>query len=163
MSVKGKQGSVNSAGFSLVEVALSLAIVAVAMMGVLALLPVGLDSARQVHAETVAANVARTALAQFSSNAANVALWSQITTGTPDGRLLKTEYWPVDGQVPADPTSQPGRYFRLEFKKGTHTPAIQPTTCRYFLQVSWPEDAVRLNPGSSLIQRRVFLVDLMGP
>jgi len=159
----GKTGSLASSGFSLVEVALSLAIVAVAMVGVLALLPVGLDSARQVHAETVAAGVARTALGRLSSNTASSTLWSQICTGTVNESLLKTEYWPVDGQVPPDPANPRGKYFRLEFQKGSHAPATTPTTCRYFLRLSWPEEAVSNNPTSPLIQRRTFLVDLVSP
>ena len=149
-------------GFSLVEVALSLAILAVGMTGVLALLPVGLESARQVHAETVAANVARSALGQFTTNTANTNTWSQIT-GIPDGGILKTEYWPVDGQTPADPRDRQQKYFRLVFQKGSQWPVNNPTSCRYFLNVAWPEEALNANTNSPLIQRRTFLVDLVRP
>lgn len=150
------------AAFSLVEVALSLAILAVGMVGVLALLPVGLDAARQVHAETVAANVARSALGQFQTNASanNPTGWAQIT-GVGEGATLKTEYWPVDGQTPSDPTVRQGKYFRLVFQKGSQWPANNPTTCRYFLNLAWPEEAVNANTNSPLIQRRTFLVDLV--
>jgi len=151
-----------SPGFSLVEVALSLAILAVGMVGVLSLLPVGLDSARQVHAETVAANVARSALGQFITNTANATVWGQITS-VPDGGTLKTEFWPVDGQTPANPTERQGKYFRLVFQKGTQWPANNPTSCRYFLNLAWPEEAVDANTNSPLIQRRTFLVDLVRP
>jgi len=147
-------------GFSLVEVALSLAILAVGMTGVLALLPVGLESARQVHAETVAANVARSALGQFTTNTANANTWSQIT-GIPDGGILKTEYWPVDGQTPADPRDRQQKYFRLVFQKGSQWPVNNPTSCRYFLNVAWPEEAVNANTNSPLIQRRTFVVDVV--
>ena len=149
-------------GFSLVEVALSLAILAVGMTGVLALLPVGLESARQVHAETVAANVARSALGQFTTNAASTPAWNQIT-GIPDGGILKTEFWAVDGQTPANPTERQGKYFRLVFQKGSQWPANDPTSCRYFLNLAWPEEAVNANTNSPLIQRRTFLVDLLKP
>ena len=152
--------STTSAGFSLVEVALSLAILAVGMVGVLALLPVGLDAARQVHAETVAANVARSALTQFVTNTVNQTYWSQITE-IPDGGILKTEYWPGDGQTPADPSDRQQKYFRLVFQKGSQWPANNPTTCRYFLNLAWPEEAVNANTNSPLIQRRTFLVDLV--
>jgi len=151
-----------SPGFSLVEVALSLAILAVGMVGVLSLLPVGLDSARQVHAETVAANVARSALGQFITNTANATVWGQITS-VPDGGTLKTEFWPVDGQTPANPTERQGKYFRLVFQKGSQWPANNPTSCRYFLNLAWPEEAVDANTNSPLIQRRTFLVDLVRP
>jgi len=149
-------------GFSLVEVALSLAILAVGMTGVLALLPVGLESARQVHAETVAANVARSALGQFTTNTANATAWSQIT-GVADGGILKTEYWPVDGQTPADPRDRQQKYFRLVFQKGSQWPVNNPTSCRYFLNVAWPEEALNASTNSPLIQRRTFLVDLVRP
>lgn len=151
-----------SPGFSLVEVALSLAILAVGMVGVLSLLPVGLDSARQVHAETVAANVARSALGQFITNTANATVWGQITS-VPDGGTLKTEFWPVDGQTPDNPTERQGKYFRLVFQKGSQWPANNPTSCRYFLNLAWPEEAVNANTNSPLIQRRTFLVDLVRP
>ena len=153
-----------SSGFSLVEVALSLAILAVGMVGVLALLPVGLDGARQVHAETVAANVARSAMGQFITNAApnNPTAWSQIS-GIPDGGILKTEYWPVDGEIPANPSARENKYFHLEFQKGSAWPANTPTTCRYFLNLAWPSQAVDENPTSPLIQRRSFLIDLVRP
>lgn len=146
--------------FSLVEVALSLAILAVGMVGVLALLPVGLDAARQVHAETVAANVARSALGQFRTNTTSSTSWEAIT-GIPDGGIFKTEYWPVDGQSPPNPTDSQGKYFRLVFQKGTQWPANNPTSCRYFLNLAWPEEAVNANTNSPLIQRRTFLVDLI--
>jgi type II secretory pathway pseudopilin PulG len=148
--------------FSLVEVALSLAILAVGMVGVLALLPVGLDAARQVHAETVAANVARSALGRLTTNTASAMAWGQIT-GVADGGTLKTEYWPVDGQVPVNPTDRQGKYFRLVFQKGSQRPANNPTSCRYFLNMAWPEEAVNANTNSPLIQRRTFLVDLVKP
>jgi prepilin-type N-terminal cleavage/methylation domain-containing protein len=147
-------------GFSLVEVALSLAILAVGMVGVLALLPVGLDAARQVHAETVAANVARSALGQFMTNTTSSTAWEAII-GIPAGGIFKTEYWPVDGQTPPNPTDRQGKYFRLVFQKGPEWPANNPTTCRYFLNLAWPEEAVNANTNSPLIQRRTFLVDLV--
>ena len=157
-----KKNFLPAAGFSLVEVALSLAILAVGMVGVLSLLPVGLDSARQVHAETVAANVARSALGQFITNTANDTVWGQITS-VPDGGTLKTEFWPVDGQTPANPPERQGKYFRLVFQKGSQWPANNPTSCRYFLNLAWPEEAVNANTNSPLIQRRTFLVDLVRP
>lgn len=149
-------------GFSLVEVALALAILAVGMVGVLALLPVGLDAARQVHAETVAANVARSALGQFTTNTASINTWNQIT-GVSEGGTFKTEYWSMDGQTPRDPSDRQGKYFRLIFQKGSQWPANNPTTCRYFLNLAWPEEAVNANTNSPLIQRRTFLVDLLKP
>lgn len=148
--------------FSLVEVALSLAILAVGMVGVLALLPVGLDAARQVHAETVAANVARSALGRLITNTASAMAWGEIT-GVADGGTFKTEYWPVDGQIPVDPKDSQGKYFRLVFQKGSQWPANNPTSCRYFLNMAWPEEAVNANTNSPLIQRRTFLVDLVKP
>jgi len=152
------------AGFSLVEVALSLAILAVGMVGVLSLLPVGLDSARQVHAETVAANVARSALGQFQTNASSGTAWSNTVLTVGEGGILKTEYWAADGQIPANPTDRQGKYFRLEFQRGPQSQVAGNTVaCRYFLNMAWPEEAININPSSPLIQRRTFMTDLVRP
>jgi len=153
-----------SAGFSLVEVALSLAILAVGMVGVLSLLPVGLESARQVHAETVAANVARSALTRFMTNAFSATAFSNVVTSVGEGGILETEYWGMDGQIPVNPTDRLGKYFRLEFQRGPVWEGPGGTVaCRYFLNLAWPEDALNANPTSPLIQRRSFMVDLVRP
>ncbi|MDD8045899.1 MAG: prepilin-type N-terminal cleavage/methylation domain-containing protein [Verrucomicrobiota bacterium] len=60
LQVQGRQrGSHVSAGFTLVEVVLALAVVAVGMMGVLGLFPVGIKAGRDVVQETHAAAVER--------------------------------------------------------------------------------------------------------
>lgn len=141
------------AGFSLVEVAISLAILAVGMTGVLALLPVGLDSARQVHAETIATAVARSAMGDFATNGWSANGFSRIS-GVANGGILTTLYYSAEGQA----LSQPGTaVFALQFQKATS----DASSCRYFLNLSWPYAALLANSNSPLIQRRTFVMDVV--
>lgn len=126
--------------FSLVEVALSLAILAVGMTGVLALLPVGLDSARQVHAETIAAQIVRTVQGEiiFSNRA------SRSFLGFPP---LEFD---AAGKKKTDPSER--SYFRLTSQQVLSGANL----ARYFLTLNWPADAPA---GSRLAQTRTFVVD----
>lgn len=145
------------AGFSLVEVALSLAILAVAMVGVLSLLPVGLDSARQVQAEAVMANLVRASLSDFATNGWSAAAFANITQST--NEVVQTERYTADGRpVPATAVSVTDRaYFRLEY-----LPVLIATnSARYCLRLAWPEEAINANPNSPLIQRRFFFTDVI--
>jgi type II secretory pathway pseudopilin PulG len=143
--------STTSAGFSLVEVALSLGILAIGMVGVLSLLPVGLDGARQVHAETVATQIVRGAIGDLSTNGYSLTGYNQIT-GVQDGARLRTDYFDREGVV----TNQPSAYFRLEFIKGSGTPSS--SSCRYFPTLSWPAAAPT---NSTSVQRRTFVTDVI--
>jgi len=135
--------------FSMVEVALSLAILAVGMVGVLALLPVGLEGARQVHAETVASQVVRGAIADFSTNA-----YAAIA-GIPSGGTYSVQYYTAEGQAA---TAADG-YFRLAYVKGSGDPSTP--SCRYFLNLVWPNAAWQANSNSRLIQSRTFVTEVM--
>ena len=139
-------------GFSLIEVALSLAILAVGMVGVLALLPVGLDSARQVHAETVAAQIVRGAIADFSTNGFAAGGWGSIAGVNPGG-TLRTEYFGRDGEAGA---TQANGYFRLDYIKGSGTATS--SSCRYFLRLLWPAAAATNSP---VVQSRTFVTDVV--
>lgn len=141
-------------GFSLVEVAISLAILAVGMTGVLALLPVGLDSARQVHAETIAASVARSAIGNFSTNGWSSNAFTSIRAAAP-GAVLTNEYYNADGAL-TNATSADAVYL-LQYQRGPDSGA----SCRYFLNLIWPAKAWQANTNSPLIQRRTFLVDVL--
>jgi len=142
----------SSGGFSLIEVALSLAILAVGMVGVLALLPVGLDGARQVHAETVAAQIVRGAIADFSTNSFSPNGYPLIL-GVPNGGILRTEYFGREGEVGV---GQANAYFRLDYVKGTGG-ATTPS-CRYFLRLYWPSGAPT---NSAMVQMRTFVTDVV--
>lgn len=122
--------------FSLVEVALSLAILAVGMTGVLALLPVGLDSARQVHAETVASQVVRGAVAKLA------------VSGTP---AVNPEYFGREGETNAN--SADG-YFRLDYNQSGGAGSAR----RYFLTLTWPAGAATNSP---MAQTRIFVTDVL--
>lgn len=141
-----------SSGFSLIEVALSLAILAVGMVGVLALLPVGLDGARQVHAETVAAQIVRGSIGDFSTNGYSSAGYGAIA-GVPPGQTLRTEYFGREGEPGA--TAANG-YFRLDYVKGTG--GTTSSSCRYFLRLFWPASAATNSP---MVQSRIFVTEVV--
>lgn len=131
---------------------MSLAILAVGMTGVLALLPVGLDSARQVHAETVASQIVRGAMADFSSNGYVLADFLSITApanGTFYGQPI---FYTQEGVR----TNQSSGYFRLDFLKGEGTNTS--VSCRYFLKLRWPAPA---DTNSPLSQSRTFVTDVI--
>lgn len=143
----------SSPGFSLVEVALSLAILSVGMVGVLSLLPVGLDSARQVHSETLAASVARSAIGEvWISNRGNGPL------SLPNGNL----YYTAEGVkttasniASSTPFNRP--YFQLEYTSQSNSPVYG----RVFLRLKWPVAALESGRASTnVVQERTFLVDL---
>jgi prepilin-type N-terminal cleavage/methylation domain-containing protein len=138
-------------GFSLVEVALSLAILAVGMVGVLALLPVGLDSARQVHNETVASQIVRGVIADFATNGYGSQSYGALA-GVPDGGTLRTEYFTTEGVL----TNQAAGYFRVNYIKGYGTPSG--SSCRYFLTLFWPAGASENSPTS---QSRTFVTEVV--
>ena len=133
-----------SSGFSLIEVALSLAILAVGMVGVLSLLPVGLDSARQVHAETIASEVVRGAIADLATNG------FQATTY---GNVPSPKYYTSEGSE----TNQAAGYFRLVFSLNGAFNPNQPS-CRYFLSLVWPSAAPTNSP---IVQSRTFVTDVV--
>lgn len=141
--MKFSRGRGGAAGFSLVEVALSLAILAVGMTGVLALLPVGLDSARQVHAETVAAQVVRQQIGELSlsNRVAGAFVLPQPTN----------RFFLVDGQSVEE--QDPRRYFQISFQTNNTTA----NSCRYFLRLAWPAVATNL----AARQQRVFVSEQM--
>lgn len=140
------------AAFSLVEVALSLAILAVGMTGVLALLPVGLNSARQVHAETIAAAVVRSAIGDFSTNGWTREAFDRISQGA---GVSTNQFYDVEGRWLASPQNA---VFVLEFERG---PVGNTNACRYFLNLSWPYGAWATNKNSPLLQNRTFVVDVV--
>lgn len=142
----------SSGGFSLIEVALSLAILAVGMVGVLALLPVGLDGARQVHAETVAAQIVRGAIADFGTNSFSLNGYTSIS-GVPNGGILRTEYFGREGEPGV---MEANGYFRMDYVKGSGGPLAP--SCRYFLRLYWPSGAPT---NSAMVQMRTFVTDVV--
>ena len=134
--------------FSLVEVALAMAILAVGMVGVLSLLPVGFDSARQVHNETVATLVARTAIGNiWLSNRGRSTFYDFSTVD---------QFFDQDGQTNANPQFH---YFRLRIAMDSN--AISTNSCRYFLTLEWPKGAVAGTTRGTMAQKRVFVTDVV--
>ena len=125
------------AGFSLVEVAFSLAILSVAMVGVLSLLPVGLDAARQVHAEAVAVQVIRGVVSEIEAS----------NRAATNFNSFADRRYSAEGQ----PTNGNG-YFALAVQQTNATADF----CRYFLTLRWPAEAATNSPTA---QRRVFVSD----
>lgn len=142
--MRAQASSPGIGSFSLVEVALAMAILAVGMVGVLSLLPVGLDSARQVHNETVATQIARTAIGNlWLSNRAT----QTFQINFPDQLLDQ------DGQTNANVNSH---YFRLRIQN-TFTNS---NSARYFLTLEWP---ARAPSNAPLVQKRAFVTEVVRP
>ena len=139
------------AAFSLIEVVLSLAILAVGMTGVLALLPVGLDSARQVHAETIASQVVRGALADFATNGFSLQSYGSVAQ-LQTGNILRTNYYTQEGVA----TNQAAGYFSLAYIKGQG--GASDPSCRYFVRLAWPAAAATNSP---IYQSRTFVTDVI--
>ncbi len=121
-----------------------MAILAVAMTGVLALLPVGLDSARQVHNETVATMVARTAIGN---------LWLSNLGRTTFLDFPQEQFLDQNGQTNANPNFH---YFRLRISQDSNN--LSANSCRYLLTLEWPKNATNTAP---LLQRRVFVTEVV--
>lgn len=126
------------AGFSMVEVALSLAILSVAMVGVLSLLPVGLDSARQVHAEAVAVQVVRGVVSEIEQSNRLAGAFQNL-----DG----VRDYNAEGLA-----TTTNAYFALSIQQTNLTA----DSCRYFLTLRWPKAAAT---NSRTAQQRVFVSD----
>lgn len=141
-----------SRAFSLVEVALALGILAVGMVGVMALLPVGLDSARQVYNETSAASLARSALANLQINYSSL----------PPNRTLTNEIWFATAEGVRTNSSNPPAFFQIAVNWESSPGAAasnQPVSTRAFVTLRWPLAA--LNAGSTNIQTRTFFTDVL--
>ena len=125
-----------------------MAILAVGMTGVLALLPVGLDSARQVHNETVATMVARTAIGN---------IWLSNLGRNTFLTFNNLQVFDQNGQTNANPKFH---YFQLRIAADTNLPFGN--SCRYLLTLEWPKAAAdnTNNPGA-LVQRRVFVTEVV--
>jgi len=134
-----------AASFSLVEVALAMAILAVGMTGVLALLPVGLDAARQVHAETVAAQIFRGALGDLPvSNAVSRSFVGNFGAD-----------FTYDGVLVTNQIAQTA-YFRINVTRSNETANLS----RYILTVNWPLVGGQVVT-NRLTQERVVITDVL--
>ncbi len=107
-----------------------MAILAVGMTGVLALLPVGLEAARQVHAETAAAQVVRLKIAD---------LWlsNQGKTTFLGAESLPPQIFTAEGVLTNSKAQS--AYFQIEISKDASTETAD--SCRYFLTLRWPVQA----------------------
>lgn len=133
-------------GFSLVEVALAIAILAVGMTGVLAVLPVGLDAARLVHQETVAAGVARSAISELQSSnqgRGNLVIFTNSLAYSSEGVRLNN-------------TNDFKAIFLVSFQWVTNSPS----SVRGYLTLRWPKTALDGNPNNTNVQTRYFLTEI---
>ena len=73
-----------SRGFSLVEVTLAIAVVAIGLVGVMALFPLGMDAVRQAADSTQMMAIGQDVLADFQQEAANGSCYSMISSGLYD-------------------------------------------------------------------------------
>lgn len=162
------------AGFSLVEAALSLAIVSFAIIAIVGLFPVGLQTARESNRETRATLIARRIVDELQSlPATNTSLvrgtsvtnsdwritgldlsssWSRILLYDEQGEGLTNQVAPESFQ---NPITEPGAYFAAEIRVTPNLP--RPGISRVQATVEAPSGAP-----SSRRSRFVF-VTFMSP
>lgn len=136
-----------SPSFSLVEVAIAIAILAVGMTGVMALLPVGLNSAREVHNETVAAGVARTVIG-------NLQLSNQML-GLNNNLPNQAFYFTAEG-VQTNTSNPPTAFYQVLV---TNLTPQGGSVTRSYITMRWPVAA--LGQAKSKVQERFFLTDIL--
>lgn len=106
-------------GFSLVEIAMALGILAFVLMAVLGLLGVGLDSSRQAQVDTMRATIARTILSRVISD---------LRTNTSDGYFdsfssAPPAYFTYDGLESA---GEKDRYYECLVEAAGSTSGLRP-------------------------------------
>ncbi|MEI9898639.1 MAG: prepilin-type N-terminal cleavage/methylation domain-containing protein [Chthoniobacter sp.] len=122
------------AGFTLTEIVLALGIIAVAFVGVLGLLPAGLNASRQATNSTVTAAILE--------DLHNRLQGQQLKTGAPSFSPAFFDDHGVFIDKNAPPEEQSRRLYRAEVKIGTwntkpvNTSALRPIT----ITLSWPVD-----------------------
>ena len=122
-----------SRAFGLVEIAISLGVVSFALLALIGLTVVGLNSSREAHEDTVVASLARHAVSELSSlNYTNLAALS--TTNF---------YYTYDGAVTNASADSVYYACRVNFKTPATT-APQPMR-QFTLEFSWPQKAANTN------------------
>ncbi|HSI84248.1 MAG: hypothetical protein ACAI35_23965 [Candidatus Methylacidiphilales bacterium] len=138
---KGRGG--RSAGFSLVEVTLALAVAGFCMLAIIGLLQTGLSSEKTTVGQTAAANLMSLVYADLSatpktdstSRAFGIALNNQSST-TP-----QTLYFTEDGGLTGGMGSAPTQASRYRVTVGVQSPAAAPapkTSTQIRILVTWP-------------------------
>ena len=138
---------VSRAGFTLVEVALALAVVAVGMLGVMALLPVGVKANRDIVLETHYSNVQKlaTSVVQFDRTSPYRDQWRGLLV--PIGRPpLSPESWMLEGGLDWDNDGFPDFHIQYRMDREDEAERItNPFLTRVFIRIGFPVQG-ELNP-----------------
>ena len=82
-----------SRGFSLVEVTLAIAVVAIGLVGVMALFPLGMDAVRQAADSTQMMAIGQDWIAYYQQMAANTNYYAKTSTGGSTNTIDGTCGW----------------------------------------------------------------------
>jgi prepilin-type N-terminal cleavage/methylation domain-containing protein len=122
-------------GFSLIEVVLAVAVIAVGLMAVIGLFPQGLQSSRETADNTIVATIVQDIFGTIRSQpftAVNLGTTHNLSTITWSTIPIPDVLWfDQDGYTPATPQDQ---YFKVDL---TFTPGIISNSCVVTAAVTW--------------------------
>jgi len=126
-------------GFSLIEVTIAMGVVAISLLTLFALIPVGLTTNQNSISQTAATNIITTVLADMRATPKTTATSTQfaVTFGT-----AKTLYFDGDGVSSAAPTANSRYRMSITFPPGAG--GSKSSTFSY-VQVTWPALATPAN------------------
>ena len=132
-----------SRGFSMIEVALALAVIGIAMVSILGLLAIGLNATRDATDDNVAAQIVQAMVVDRQSTpftSATLSPLSRTTFAIPalNGAVNYTLYFPKGGGVPTSASVANSSYFVVDIKKNTAVSSDFADLAILDFQVSWP-------------------------
>src|SRR5579862_5115875 len=115
-------------GFSLVEIMLALAVIAVGLIAVIGLIPRGIQASRDAADSTIIATIVHDTFNNLRLEA------TQTTSTFPPADLTKELYYDITGTNQTTSPS-PDTYYHIHFKTGVSTP----TLVQFAAIVTWPD------------------------
>lgn len=173
---KGRGGQPGGSGFSLVEVVLAIGVISFAMVALIALLPRGLQIAKNSTEETRALNLATAIQSDLQSTPLSSAksinfqvapipwVLNASQAATPNPVIdLNTDYvfYASEGQSASAAGAADARY-RITLRytqvpgKSSNVPVSSPSSIEALLKVSWPPSAAVTNAQGQIESYLVF-------
>lgn len=137
-------------GFSMIEIALALAVIGIAMVSILGLLSIGLNAARDSTDDNVAAQIVQAIIADrqstpFGSSTPPITATSFNIPALSAFPVTYTLFFPKSGGKP-DLTSQPGKsYFEVNIQRHSMYSPDFDNLAVLDIRVSWPASAANMN------------------
>jgi len=153
---------------TLVEVTLASAIVGLALVVVIGLLPVGIDSSRQIADETIVANLASDMLhwrrvTPYDKSPYLPLGATNLTVHAPTAGAIVTNYYDASGNTTNNVDNTPNLYYtgpryQVVYTITNHPQfATSPDIARVIVEIKWPvTNAINLGVAANA-QRRVYI------